>query len=391
MKKRNYFILMCFSFFCSCSQEKKFGGVNLETVRIDLSENIELRFSDFFDTTLIVPLEVTDVSLLGEVSKVITTDSSIFVLDRDVSESLYIFDYNGKLIDFFRGTGEGPGEFKRVSNFWLSKGEEIVFIQDNSLSKILAFDFNGELILEKKFEFREYFNDMISYTDGYLILKPALDNLSIELEYLDKDLNFVNSPLQLFENEYLLEGGSKIQFFYPGSKGDLFFKEPYSKNLYLIHSDSSHIFSFEFPEDRVFSLSSMPWDDAKPSIHMAKLFKEIRMNNYLNLGDQVLDMGDIVLVNYYEGSGLGLLAFDKVKKEAKMVSNFENDLDGVIENLPAIFPTNFQANQMIINLFPNQIYSSIEMEKGINPYQDYLIDIYSTLEENPVLFIYKKK
>ncbi|WP_297335700.1 6-bladed beta-propeller [Algoriphagus sp.] len=389
MSKNLILFLVVLNF--SCTRVEKFENSSLEEIEIDLGDTIDLRFTDFFDTTLIVPLEVTENSLLGEATKVITTESFIFVLDRHVSESLYIFDYKGKLINFFSGTGNGPNEFLRVTNFYLSKDSDIVFIQDSSLSKILAFNFDGELIFEKKFDFRESFNDMIPYEDGYLILKPSLDNLSIELEYLDQNLDFVETPLEFIENDFLLEAGSKFQFFYPGSDGDLFFKETLSSNLYLLNSGEYQVFSLEFPEDRIFSLSNLPWDESKPSIHMVKLFQEIRFNNFLNLGDQVLDLGDLVFVNFYEGGRLGLLAFDKVENKARIVSSFKNDMDGVIENLPAIFPTNFQANQMIINLSPTEIYSSIEMRKGINPYQDFLTEILPSLEENPVLFIYRKK
>jgi len=46
---------------------------------------------------------------------------------------------------------------------------------------------------------------------------------------------------------------------------------------------------------------------------------------------------------------------------------------------------------MIINLYPNDIYSEMGTMAEQNPYFDYLNELMPQLEENPVLFIYRKK
>jgi hypothetical protein len=124
---------------------------------------------------------------------------------------------------------------------------------------------------------------------------------------------------------------------------------------------------------------------------MSNLYKEIQSNDLLSLGDQILDLDPWVLINYFEGENIKLLAFNKETKSVKIVSSFENDIDGLIKNLPGIFPTNYHSNEMIVNLFPNDIYSSLGITKDQNPYLDYLTELMPNLEENPVLFIYRKK
>lgn len=198
---------------CSCGKKTSIEKEKIYQIAVDPHEYLELNFSDFFDTTLIVPLEVTANSLIGEVSKVITTEEYVYVLDRTVAESLFVFNYQGQLLHFFSGTGGGPGEFIRVSNFYLSKDEETIFITDHSLAKIVAFDFNGNFLFEKKFDLRESFADMIPFEDGFLIAKPTFDDFGVELQYLDFDLEFIEVPMQLAENNYKMEAGFKHQFF----------------------------------------------------------------------------------------------------------------------------------------------------------------------------------
>jgi len=389
MRNRNLLFLIIIFYFFSCSKSEEFQSTRIKEIKIDLNQTANFNFSDFFDTTLIVPLEVSDFSLLGEASKVITTDNLIFVLDKPYSESLYAFDYNGKLVHFFSGTGDGPGEFVRVTNFYLSKSADTIFIQDNSLPKILAFNQSGELLLEKNLRDQANISDLIPHNDGYLMMSPNTEKLGMDLSILDSKLDFESKPIEFRENDFLLASGAKDQFFYPGSKGNVFFKEALSKDLYSLNSGEIEAYSLEFPSNRVFSMSGMIWDDSKPSIHMAYLMREIKNNNYLNLGDQILNLGDHLFINYYIGDRLGFLVLNQKTNEVNIVSEFKNDLDGVVENLPGIHPTNFQADQMTISLTPTEIFSMINGRRGINPYQDYLVEILPELEENPVLFIYR--
>ncbi|MBA4302455.1 MAG: hypothetical protein C0433_20475 [Cyclobacterium sp.] len=391
MKNSLYLFILLFGSFFSCERNKNNGVEQIYQIPVNPQGNIDLSFSDFFDTTLIVPLEVTPNSLIGEVSKVITTDEFIYVLDRTIAESLFVFDYQGRLLNYFSGTGGGPSEYLRVSNFFISKDETTIFITDLSLGKILAFDQKGNFLFENKFVLGENFADLITYQNGFLIAKPTPDDLAVDLQYLDHNLKFVEVPFKLAENNFIMEAGNKHQFFYPGTGGVTYFKEVLSKNLYAITPDDVQVYAFNLPEDQVFSPEALPWDNEKPKIHMGKVYSEIRERSLLNVGDQVLDLGSWVLINFHVGDRINLLAFNKTDKTARVVKNFTNDLDGLVKNLPGIFPTNYHANEMIINLFPNDIYAALGTSEESNPYLDYLTKLMPQLEENPVLFIYRKK
>lgn len=391
MKNSLKFIFSFLVLSSGCTNKESIQTDTILQIPINLQEFLDLNFSDFFDTTLIVPLEVSPTSLLGEVSKVITTEDFIFVLDRTIAEALFIFDYQGRIIHTFSRTGNGPGEYLRVTNFFLSKDEKTVFITDLSLGKILAFDQKGNFLFEKKFVSGENFDDLIPYQNGFLITKPTPDDLAVELQYLNHNLEFIEVPLKLIEHNFIMEAGSKHQFFYPGTGGITYFKEVLSKNLYAITPDDVQVYALNLPDDQVFSPEVLPWDYEKPTIHMGKVYSEIRKRGLLNVGDQVLDLGSMVLINFHVGDRINLLALNKTDKTAKVVRNFTNDLDGLIKNLPGIFPTNYHANEMIINLFPDDIYSALGTTEETNSYLDYLTKLMPQLEENPVLFIYRKK
>lgn len=391
MKNLQFPFLLLLGLLLSCQDPKNNGAEKLHQIPVNFQEFIDLKFSDFFDTTLIIPLEVSPNSLIGEVSKVLTTKDYVYVLDRTIAESLFVFDYRGRLLHSFSRTGEGPGEYLRVTNFFLSSDEKIIFITDHSLGKILAFDPKGDFLFEKKFDLGENFEDMIPFQNGFLIAKPASDDLEVELQYLDYELEFIETPIKLVESNFKMESGSKHQFFYPGTEGVIYFKEVLSKNLYAISPGFVQVYSFNLPDDEVFSPTGTPWNKEMPTIHMGEVYREIQKNGLLNVGDQVLELGSWILINIHVGDRINLLVFNKTNKTVGVVKNFKNDLDGLIENLPGLFPINYHANEMIINIFPNDIYSALGTTQESNVYIEQIRELMPQLEENPVLFIYRKK
>ncbi len=224
-----------------------------------------------------------------------------------------------------------------------------------------------------------------------MVSKPTADDLGVELQYLDSNLEFVGIPFQLVEGDYRMESGSKYQFFYPGNDGIIYFKEVLSEKICAISTDGIQVYALDFPEDRIYSPAVSPWDGEKPVKHMVEIYREIEFSGLFGLAEELLDPDTWILANYQEGDAIKLLAFDKERQTAKIVGSFKNDLDGVVENLPGIFPVNYHEDEMIISLFPSDIYAGLGTRELANPYVEELVKRMPELEENPVLFIYRKK
>ena len=263
---------------------------------------------------------------------------------------------------------------------------------DYSLSKFLAFSPLGELFFEKKFDVREIVYDLVPFKDKYLISRAYADDFVIYFQLVDGGVEEVYQEFDLVENNFILNGGFKSQYIYPGSGESIYFKEEMSQNIYEFHNDVLEVYSFQFPENKVFTPNNaLPWSKEKPRLHLAEIYSEVRKRDLYSLGDQILEIDSLILMTLHEGSNISLLAFDKYKKTAKTVGEFVNDLDGVIPNLPGIFE-NYQAGEMLIFLNPNDIYSSINENGGpTNLYQKDLLNKAESMGENPVLFLYRKK
>lgn len=115
---------------------------------INLSDNVEevtsLPLSDAAARMEIVPLELTDSSLIAEVTDVQVTEHNIWVRSSK-SQSIFRFSREGKFLNKVGRIGQGPGEYSYLSSFMVDDGRREVYLTTISTG-VYAYDFNGLLI-----------------------------------------------------------------------------------------------------------------------------------------------------------------------------------------------------------------------------------------------------
>ena len=377
-------LLILLNLFYSCTSKNSIDSKVISST-IVTTEMVDLRFSDYFDTLIVVPLETNENTLIGEISKIHTTDKYIFILDNRIAESLFLFDQKGKTVHSFIGTGEGPGEFIRASNFYPAENGQSVFIQDNSLSKILEFDLAGNFIREKKLSGDLWFYDLLPFEGGFYSAKPNLDDLGVFIDILNNKFESTGNPIYLLEDDHKIEGSMKDQFFYKGMEGEIYTKETLKNYVYQLEGIRiGKSFQFTFDENK--------WISTTPESKMKsrEAYRQIWENDYFALGDQFLDTEKSIFINFWHGKTLKMLMVDKTTGESRIVGSFVNDLDGYIEKIPALFPSNSNPGQLIIDLHPSDFHNIISSKNGLGKYSESIDEIKGEIDDNPILFIYKK-
>ncbi|MCX6223191.1 MAG: 6-bladed beta-propeller [Bacteroidia bacterium] len=137
MKTRISIVLSCLILLLSVSCSKKVQGP--EVIKIDLDDHnrplLNIAIRD------IIPLETSQNSLMGEISKVICFDHRIFLLNnnRFQQPALYVFDEKGK---FVRKTirGKGPGEVNEPFAFAINREDSLIFLHDQTSSSTRVYD-----------------------------------------------------------------------------------------------------------------------------------------------------------------------------------------------------------------------------------------------------------
>lgn len=149
MRNKKLLLIAIASFLLlGCGGNKKESAVqNEEGIPVinlsseNVSKVASLPLSEAAAKVEIVPLEVTDESLIGEIEKMKVTDSDIWVL-HDKDERIYRFSRDGKFLNKVGKIGQGPEEYVRMSDFFVDENNQEVYIQ-TTIVGVKVYDYEG--------------------------------------------------------------------------------------------------------------------------------------------------------------------------------------------------------------------------------------------------------
>ena len=178
--------------FFACDRNSKRNG---ETViaRINLEHTQDRKsvvdFQNRFSINRIIPLETTDVSLLGYVSQIIVTEKEIFILDG-IQKAIFLYGMDGNFISKIKHEGNGPQEYIQPRQIAIADGK--LYVMDNMKKSILQYDLDGK-----------YLNTFTIDHRGYQLLVDQSGNMIVTGSYIDEYmLNIYDSAGEKIANYF---------------------------------------------------------------------------------------------------------------------------------------------------------------------------------------------
>jgi hypothetical protein len=148
-----------------------------DPVVLNLDENqidAKIKLSDLMTDYRLLSLKNWEGGVVGDIDKILLSDSLVFILDQYTFNSLHIFDlFTGDQVGLFYPTGEGPGEMKAISEFDLDEANRRILIYDNTLAKVLSFSYEGDFLFEKRLPLRAHSFKFIS--ENQLLFLSIID------------------------------------------------------------------------------------------------------------------------------------------------------------------------------------------------------------------------
>ena len=141
-----YILLLLVITLLGCSSNKKQEMTSkLKIPVINLSKNVSsvpsLLLSEVAEKLEIVPLEMTEESVLSDITEMQVTDHNIWI-DHGREFYIYRFSRSGKFLNKIGSIGQGPGEYTTYSTFLVDEDKKEVYIIANT-NGVLAYDFEG--------------------------------------------------------------------------------------------------------------------------------------------------------------------------------------------------------------------------------------------------------
>jgi len=166
---------------CSPSNAKNRTFEASKIIRINLSdidkENME-HASNFVNHVSYIPLETNDMCLIGEITKLIVRDDKIYIHDK-MTNKLLKFSITGKFESAIGNIGAGPGEYIRISSFFVDSNH-CISIYCEIKQAIITYDEYGKCTGEMKTGFVS--SDFIMFNGLYYFYGGRLPNQSVYKE-----------------------------------------------------------------------------------------------------------------------------------------------------------------------------------------------------------------
>lgn len=231
---KNCFLLIAVaSFLLGCSGNKKENTLQDEegTPVINLSsDNVSkvalLPLSEAAAKVEIVSLEVTDESLIGEITKMKVTDSDIWVKHYKDNHVLR-FSRSGKFLNKVGKVGQGPEEYIRMADFFVDENTKEVYIQ-TTIVGVKVYDYEGnykrtaaktspdDVFMTMYFQFALYDNKFFIAQNLAFINKPTPKDSVWSFAWVDSTYQkkkIFKNPAHIGREEEIMKNGINFQQF----------------------------------------------------------------------------------------------------------------------------------------------------------------------------------
>ena len=184
-----------------------------------------------------LPLETTEECLIGRIDKLLSDDSSIFILDSGNKSAFCFSQADGSFICRFGTQGRGPGEYISLDDITIDRKKKEVCLLDFTQYKLLFFSYDGRLLREVP-QFYGYGD--VAYCGDNLLLctryshnsnAPGINNSSIVLAKSDQTPLFRGFP---FPEHYMDNYNSCLLNNFITCRDDVYFVYELSDTIWQI-------------------------------------------------------------------------------------------------------------------------------------------------------------
>ncbi|MDR1340803.1 MAG: 6-bladed beta-propeller [Prevotellaceae bacterium] len=178
----NAFVMFfCLCCFFSCSNNKTGSNRSIEIIyaKSDIKESA----SNIFEQIKVIPLELTDLSLIGKsIDRMEIWDGKLFmrnfigmVVGKGAYFNILCFDLSGKSLYNIDRIGQGPGEYTCFFDFFVDENlQHLILVGENK--RFMHFDLNGNFLYNIYSDDQYYARHSIYLNDStYLSLNDAAE------------------------------------------------------------------------------------------------------------------------------------------------------------------------------------------------------------------------
>ena len=136
----------------ACHRNRPATGLTVLHPPLQTTEHL-LHLSDIADSLSYIKLATDTSNLIGVIDKIIPLKDRILIVDKDITQTIYIFDKSGKFIRKINKKGRGPGEYLSLNDVAVDVSHNRLIVHDDMAQKISIFTYEGEFIEKIRLDF----------------------------------------------------------------------------------------------------------------------------------------------------------------------------------------------------------------------------------------------
>ena len=395
-------LFVSFLFFsCSNRQTTKFSDEALYIIDLDGNKEESIPYSSIFQKVQTIILETGEDCMIGSVDELQVFNGYIYILDRHIAKSLFVFDMEGRFIRKIGSLGSGPGEYIRVTDFTLDTENSVIFMLDYG-TRVHKYCLDGTYIHSITLQIPRANSRFIQYYKGILFAsvlawEPAKDDYML-LGIDPNDGKILSQHLPLKYNKGWSESVSSNRSFFMSRLNS----HPKYAQLFMdciVSLDEEVSPYIEIKSKNLVTekdIENIPNED--PDIF--KMLSHFQGSLKIWEVHDLIENDDFIIFNYCSGlfNNYFTVVFHKKTTTVKIVNKLSNDLIlRQVDNNKIVRPTQFKFSDMqgvyeIILPYRLERFQQSIKNNEIVPDLDKLDQLKKLDEEsNPVIFFYEFK
>lgn len=369
----------------SCNNSKAISGnySSVETITIDTENHRFVSLDDIVEKVDFVRLETTDDCIVGNISHLFFFDDKIIVADQLTSQSIFVFDINGKFLNRISHLGNGPHEYLDITDVDVTPSGLIV-IKDNVKDKLLFFEPNGKFVKERidieggmDLAFIDEHSIAFDTFTSHAPTKEKFKGASLAVCDGDNNIQYLFGENIAEENVFNIRRPECLYRY--GDKA--YFAPHWDKNIYEVTTDSIIAkYCIEFKPDDVLNYNFKTSDE----LHSL-------MSSHPFFNGSFIEMKDYTWLGYMsqEDNTPSILYSHKDKKTYSIYNIIENPLYIYLQKPMTLYKDNTVA-EVVPALYVYLNKFSIKESLNNTMFTDSLYNGL-TLDDNPVVFLFTFK
>lgn len=376
----------------ACNQNSSKNVINYEDISVQIEDNYT-KISSLFSSADFIKLDAeTNDQLIKNIDAMKVEDEHIFIKSN---QAIFIFNVSGKFVNKISKRGKAPGEYSRMTDFYIDPKLKYIEINDFDQKKIIRYDMFGNFISEWKHN---------------LIVQKFTKINEIYLFYCSSFINDISNRRLLFIKE---NDKKPFNEYFKISKNEAWYLyiEDYT-NFSVFNNNNSFLFS---QNDTVYSIientikpryvvnflgNNIPnkyYDKNYDNIFL--FIQDLNKSNYMGLIDNFYE-SDLYITFTFRNKGLLYQTFyNKKTKECSVTKKLVDDINFDNHKFEIDFsfrPLEVNENNMYFAIDPSNLISAIDSLKKYdnNAYQNFknnhnsLFNLYNNtkITDNPIIY-----